>query len=469
MVPAPDSRSPLPSDTLIGPWRLLEHLNSGAFGRVYLAVRDDEPDSPLYALKLARRPADARFEREAELLSRIQHLGVARLLSSGTFFDAHGRPFPYLVMHYVHGEDLYDWGRRRQLTSRHVLHLMAQVARALEATHLHGVHRDVKGDNVRVSFHRHAILLDFGACWFPGARPLTDTAVPPGTEPYRSHQIIRFRYQHRWDKDAHYRFLPEDDLYALGVMAYYLVTGDYPPAPTDPECDDDPWRERPRPLQPPSDFAAVLPELERFILRLLSEEPTARGTAGALARELEQAAVGLGPEADKPITTTSFYKPTEPLTHPGPPPTRRERMRARIRQGLRPALWLGLAAIGLNGVSMLLHMPSGENLASEDREALLLGEVDREKTSLGSTTMDSEALPSEEVPDSDSVAGEEVPRKPLKGQKRPPCNRGEVELNKGCWVPSNTRPPCPSDWFEWEKACYLPIILPDRPPTSEER
>ncbi len=251
MAPAPDSRVPLPADTLIGPWRLLAHLNSGAFGRVYLSVLAQQPDSPLYALKLARHVGDARFEREAALLSRLQHLGVPKLHSSGTYFDEQGRPFPYLVMHYVFGEDLYEWPRRNRLTSRAVLRLLAQVARVLEATHQHGVHRDVKGDNVRVSVEGAATLLDFGACWYPGARPLTNGPVPPGTEPYRSPQIVRFRYKHRRSRGARYRFTPADDLYALGVMGYYLVTGSYPPPATDPECRDDPRRVRPeRRLRP---------------------------------------------------------------------------------------------------------------------------------------------------------------------------------------------------------------------------
>ncbi len=130
-------------------------------------------------------------------------------------------------MSWAEGVGLYDWARVRQrlLTSREVLRLLAQVARALEATHAAGgVHRDVKGDNVRVSSEGHAMLLDFGACWLQGARPLTGAELPPGTEPYRSPQLLRIR--RRWERglEARYEARPEDDFYALGVMACYLLT-----------------------------------------------------------------------------------------------------------------------------------------------------------------------------------------------------------------------------------------------------
>ena len=275
---------------LLGPWRILQRIGYGTYGSVYRVALADRPELNAYALKLAHYPGDARFEREAELLSRIHHPHVPRYHDRGSWTSAEGERHPYVVMQLVEGVPLYDWARPRGLTRRLALQLLAQVASALAATHGHGVHRDVKGDNVLVDREGRAMLVDFGLAFYPGARPLTDTVIPPGTEPYRSHQLLRFRYKFRRDTEAYYSYHPEDDVYALGVTAYKLVTGTYPPPGTDPECADDPERRRPARLLPPSELASVGPELDALILRMLSEDPKARGTAGELVQAFEQAA-----------------------------------------------------------------------------------------------------------------------------------------------------------------------------------
>ncbi len=462
MLPTPDARSPLPTDTLIGQWRLVTPLKAGAFGCVYEAVLAEEPHSPTFALKLARHAGDARFEREAWLLSHLHHVGVPRLHGAGTYFDSYGRPFPYLVMQYVAGEELYDWPVRHRLTTRAVLKLMAQVARALEATHQLGVHRDVKGDNVRVGVDGHAVLLDFGACWYPGAHPLTDGAVPPGTEPYRSPQMVRFRHKHRYERGARYQFVPEDDLYALGVTGYYLVTGRLPELITDPAFADDTWRDPPGRRMPASARATILPEADAIIWRLLSEDPLARGSAKEIAEALEKAAVSLGPEADELIVPTTFYQKTESPSDEGPPRSRRERRRARARRALVPPLAGYSAALALIGLAALVP-------------ALLADEGDEGSANKGSVDVGSMALSSasssteEELLSSTRAVSLKVPDTPLKGQKRPPCDqRWEVEINKGCWGPSAVPSPCPRGWYEWNGSCYLPVMTDQRPPTSKD-
>ncbi len=463
MLPTPDSRIPLPADTLIGPWRVLTHLKSGAFGSVYLAVHVDEPDWPPYALKLARHMGDARFEREAWLLSHLHHVGVPRLHATGTYRDQYSRPFPYLVMNYVEGEELYEWPRRHRLTTRAVLKLMAQVARALEATHQLGVHRDVKGDNVKVGADGHAVLLDFGACWYPGARRLTDAPVPPGTEPYRSPQILRFRYKYRRERGAHYEYLPEDDLYALGVTGYYLVTGSHPPAVTHPECADDPWQEPPPRRLPASARATILPEADAIIWRLMSEEPKARGSAKEAAEELEKAAASLGPEADERVEPTPFYQMTEEMTEPGPPMSRGEMTWAWIQKGLVPPLMGYATALALIGLFVLLPML----LAREGEESQEGGD---DPMDMGSAALSSAApLPEEAFRRAVRAVSLKVPNTPLKGQIRPPCDpTQEVEINKGCWIPGTSQAPCPRGWYEWKGFCYSPLMTTERAPTSED-
>ncbi|ADO72858.1 Protein kinase [Stigmatella aurantiaca DW4/3-1] len=63
----------------------------------------------------------------------------------------------------------------------------------------------------------------------------------------------------------------------------------------------------------------------------------------------------------------------------------------------------------------------------------------------------------------------DMPKGPLKGQKRPPCRpRWEVEVNKACWSQVGTvSPPCGAEGYEWKGFCYMPVVAPERPNTSD--
>jgi len=114
--------------------------------------------------------------------------------------------FPYLVMELVEGEALYEWAARRNPSSRQVLRVVAQVARALAATHeAGGVHRDVKGANVLVRpGDGRAYLTDFGAGHYRRAATLTSKLLPPGTPAYRSPEAWAFLNAFLRHPTAHY-------------------------------------------------------------------------------------------------------------------------------------------------------------------------------------------------------------------------------------------------------------------------
>jgi serine/threonine protein kinase len=152
---------------------------------------------------------------------------VPRLYAQGVWEPASGA-FPFLVMEWVDGEPLYEWAARRNPTERQVLGLVAQVARALEATHaVGGLHRDVKGANVLVRRgDGRAFLTDFGAGHYRGAATLTSKLLPPGTPAYRSPEAWVFLEAFRRHPTIIYPASACDELFALGVMAYRLVTDD---------------------------------------------------------------------------------------------------------------------------------------------------------------------------------------------------------------------------------------------------
>ncbi len=177
--------------TQVGAWRVEELRGRGSFGAVYRAVSVRPGPVRTVALKLAILPGDKRFEREAELLSRIRCAAVPRLLDSGTWRSPVGDVHPFVVMEWVEGEPLYLWAARRNPSSRQMLALLAQAARALQATHeVSGVHRDVKGSNMLVRpVDGRLFLTDFGEGYPAGADRLTPWNSVPGTRDYRSGQL----------------------------------------------------------------------------------------------------------------------------------------------------------------------------------------------------------------------------------------------------------------------------------------
>jgi serine/threonine-protein kinase len=258
-------------------------LGSGGFGTVY-QVRG--PTGYRSALKLV--PLDKGEERawrEALIGARLHlpHPNLARVLGAGSW-PADNPRFFYLKQELVEGMTLDVWAREHPVDTRLVVDRVLEVARALAVVHeARVVHRDVKEANILVRKHDgQAVLVDFGVGYYAGARTLTQGLFPPDTPQYRSPEAWRFGQENKDVKGAHYRAGPGDDLYALGVVFYRLLTGRDPFQPGEHGGVDVEAVLHQAPLPPHLVNPRVPLAVEAVCLRLLEKTPLAR-YSGAVA------------------------------------------------------------------------------------------------------------------------------------------------------------------------------------------
>ena len=209
------------TDALADRYRLERELGQGGMATVYLA--EDVRHHRKVAVKVLRPELAAtmgseRFAREIEVAARLTHPHILGLIDSG---DADG--FFYYVMPYVEGETLRDRiARSGELPVHEAVRLLGEITDALSLAHRAGVvHRDIKPENILLS-GRHAMVMDFGVAKAvteaSGRQQLTTAGVALGTPAYMSPE------QATADPQLDGRL----DIYALGVVAYEMLTG-YPP------------------------------------------------------------------------------------------------------------------------------------------------------------------------------------------------------------------------------------------------
>jgi hypothetical protein len=482
----------LPVGTRVGPWRVLGWGGRGSNGTLYRVEKVGQEAAGPFALKMASSAGDERFAREAWLLSHALSPYIPRLYDEGVWEHPSG-PFPYVVMEWVEGESLYGWAGRRNPTSRQVLGLLAHVARALEATHAAGaVHRDVKGTNILVRpADGRAFLIDFGAGHYRGAATLTSKLLPPGTPGYRSPEAWGFLNVFSRHPTVLYAASACDDLFALGVTAYRLVTDKYPPLTQPEEPGAEVWREggkgprAPRELNP-----RVSAELDSLVRQLLAVAPVERfgGHARKAAEALEQAALSAGPEADSALFVEAHEQRPGVRSPGGIQRAAQEDAAARQelaqrqtskqpqaaqevrRPSFAPAWAAGGAVVLLGAVLTVLAVRDSRRRpevaaadalgTSHSGKVVAVGEGVRS----ASTAALKPALGGGRAP-----VARPMPEKPLPGQRKPPCHpNGEVALRGGCWFHiTEANPPCEGGLYEWNGGCYEPRISAGPQPTSD--
>ncbi|MFY0562964.1 serine/threonine protein kinase [Archangium lansingense] len=279
--------------TRVAGYLVERRLGAGGYGTVYLARGDTGP----VALKVLPLESSAGWEeREVDVIRRMKHPRVVRLL--GYVDWPEGKPhFRVLIMEYVPGLPLDESVRRTNPSALEAVdELMLPLLEALEAVHGSGVvHRDVKASNILVrASDRKPVLVDFGAGAYEGAPTLTTSVLPPGTPEYRSPEAWDFFRRHVGEAGARYQPTPADDLWAVGILLYWVLTDRLPFSGGDfLAIGAAVLNERP---VPPREHNPWVPEaLERVCLRMLEKSPGARY---ADARELRTVLCELKATAD---------------------------------------------------------------------------------------------------------------------------------------------------------------------------
>jgi serine/threonine-protein kinase len=203
----------------VGPYRIREFISRGGMALVFRAERCDGQFEQTVAIKVLHTSDGAelakRFELERQMLGKLEHPGIARILDSGV---AAGQP--WLAMEFVDGTHIGAYCDNRQLDIDARLDLFIQVARAVQFAHGRLiVHRDIKPSNILVCTDGITKLLDFGI-----AKVLRGDESPDLTN---AAMLLTPQYA------SPEQVLGEpvgvaSDIYQLGLLLYQLLTGSNP-------------------------------------------------------------------------------------------------------------------------------------------------------------------------------------------------------------------------------------------------
>ena len=273
-------------------YRIEKELGGGGMSRVFLA--EEVRLGRKVVIKVLPPEMGAgvnaeRFEREIQLAAKLQHPHVVPLLTAGSSED-----LLYYMMPYIEGESLRaKLAREGELPVSDAVKILKEVVDALAYAHRHGVvHRDIKPDNVLLS-EGHATVADFGVAKAvsasTGASNLTSLGVALGTPAYMAPE------QAVADPHVDHRA----DIYAVGAMAYEMLTGRPPFTGPNPQAvlsahvTDAP--------EPATKFRTTVPEsLNALVMRCLEKK----------AADRWQKAEELLPHLDSILTPTGGMTPT---------------------------------------------------------------------------------------------------------------------------------------------------------------
>ena len=246
-------------------YKIISLLGRGGMGEVHRAEHLGlRREVALKVLKSKATPdSEARFEREARAIARLEHPSCVRILDYGTWEGSR-----YIAMELVDGPTLATALRSDgRFSTARAVHVTRNVLAALAHAHSKGVlHRDVKPENVMVVSRGipRTILIDFGLAMLGDEGPLTASGMCMGSPSYIAPERL---LGHPHDARA--------DLYAVGVMLYEMLAGARPFVGASPEAIMHQALHRPpRPLR--AIRRDISPALDAVITRALAKDPAKR-------------------------------------------------------------------------------------------------------------------------------------------------------------------------------------------------
>ncbi len=282
-------------------YRVERELGGGGMSRVFLAEEIELGRQVVIKVlppEMAAGVNKERFQREIKLAASLQHPHVVPLLSAGEV----GGDILYYVMPFIEGESLRaKLAREGELPVDETLRILREVVDALSYAHQHGVvHRDIKPDNVMLTGH-HAVVTDFGVAKAVSASSggthssLTSLGVALGTPSYMSPE------QAAADPHVDHRA----DIYAVGALAYEMLTGRPPFVKQTPQqILAAQVSETPVPVT--AHRESVAPPLNDLVMRCLAKRAADRWqTADELRRQFEAMTTpqsgGVTPTGTQPV------------------------------------------------------------------------------------------------------------------------------------------------------------------------
>ncbi|MCE9669699.1 serine/threonine protein kinase [Myxococcus stipitatus] len=275
--PSSQARGLVPGQLVAARYRVERWLGAGGSSTVYEAT--DLLLGLRVALKVLATPhaepsTVARFRQEVEHARALEHVNILRVFDVGLDGDRH-----FLTVEFLEGMDLRQRMLERRPTLAEALRWLTHAAVALEHAHGRGVlHRDVKPANLFITRTGVLKLMDFGLAKSTHVAGTTTQGAVLGTPEYMAPEQVM----------GSPPLSPATDLYALGVVAYELCTGQLPFRHTDPVPLM--FLHVQQPPVPPRTLRPGLPEpFERVILKLMEKQPEHRyASAGELRSALSK-------------------------------------------------------------------------------------------------------------------------------------------------------------------------------------
>jgi len=209
----------------IGPYRIVSEIGHGGMAAVYMGERCDGAFEQRVAIKFLLSPIPSkfmmnRFRLEQQVLAKLNHPNIARLLDGGFTREGH----PYLIMEYVDGLPMDRFCRENGLSLTQRLTLFGKVCDAVHFIHRNlVVHRDLKPDNILVTPQGEPKVLDFGI-----AKLLTmDLVRSVGTTQVTGMRMMTPDFASP-EQVRNQAITTASDTYSLGVLLYQLLAGSKP-------------------------------------------------------------------------------------------------------------------------------------------------------------------------------------------------------------------------------------------------